>query len=166
MTHSYVTLLIHTWHDAYIRDPSHDSRAISHLCVWQIWRSHVAHMKDSCLTQEKSHVTHINAIMALSFVRVCHKYEGVTSHICMTHATHKKKSRDTHAYDSWAIFHLCVWHTWMSHDTHILDSCHTREEVTSHVWMQFLRHLSSVFVTRVRATWVSHVTHMNDSCHT
>jgi len=69
----------------------------------------------------------------------CHTYEGVMSHIWMSHVAHMNES--CHTYE-WVMSHI-----WTSHVTHMNESCHTYACVMSHIW-------------------TSHVTYMHESCLT
>jgi len=140
MTHSYVTWLIHIWHDAFICDMTHWIRDVTHnmsfsrgyavsmqlfLSQYLTWLNHMGHM------------THI----------------FVTWRIYMWHGLYVRDM--THVYVTWLIY-TC-------RDSHIRDMTHSYETKLMHTWHD------SLYVTWLTYTWhdlhVRDMTHIyvNDS---
>jgi len=105
MSHWYVTRLI-TRNGVY--DFAHGTCDVAHVCVTGTWRG-VCRIWMESFDTWRNHVTHMN--------KSCHTYEGVTSHIRMSHVTYINK---------------VVWHINESCHTHQqIMSCHTHQQITS-----------------------------------
>jgi len=106
----------------------------------RIRTNHVARMNESCHTREvrltctrtwcwMGHVTYMDDHVTY-MDESCHMYEGVMSHVWISHVTHIKCSWCAHTnVVLWVISRI-----WMRHVTHMNQSRHTHEWVTSHTW--------------------------------
>jgi len=101
------------------------------------------------------------------------QYEGVMSHIWVSHVTHTSESRLDDLIQR--LVRVYEWAIWMSHVTHLSESCHTYEWVKAWwphtttgacIWMSNMNESCRTFVWVMPHIWMSHVTHMNESCHT
>jgi len=124
--------------------------SLSHM-----WKSHVAHVNESCHTSEwKPH---------RSPATPCYEswYKRVMSRMWMS------------SWYKWVMSHM-----WMSPVTHVIynESCRTCEWVMSHMSFiaanksRFRHHLHDSLIDSrkcvISRMWMSHVTHVNESRHT
>jgi len=137
-------------------------KTCEYVCIiWHMWKQHVAHMNESCLTYEwvmshvcMNHVSHMTESW--------HTYECVKSHTCMRHDAQVQRHVTLlhQQYHAWV---RVTSHLWMRHVTHMNDSYHTYQWFMSHLWMRHITLMNRIsHVTHVH----SHVTHMNEPYHT
>jgi len=90
------------------------------------------------------HVTRVN--------ESCHMYEGVMSHIRLSHFTHEwvMSHMNLSRNESGHIAHIFMARMWMSHVTHENETCRTGEWVMVHMYMGHVNE--------------SRHTHVNESC--
>ena len=112
-------------------------------------------------------------------------YEGVMSHIWMSHDTYMtvwcdtdtsiwvlqleltdRRSHVTHMNESCHVYRLVMSHVWRSHVTHMNESWHIHDCVMyigTSVWMLRLEPTDKGVMSHI---WMSPVTYSNESCHT
>ena len=111
-----------------------------------IWVSHVAHMNESCRTNER-----VMSHMWMSYVahrnESCRTYECVMSHIWMSYVAHMNELCRTY---EWAMSHIYLTHKRVTHMQALAILCVLA--LMQKVWVR--PHI-----------WMSHVAHTNESCH-
>jgi len=147
------------------------------------WRSHVAHMEESCHTYEgvgwhiwrrHSHFC-LCLSVSISSIQCCIKYKGVMSHIWRSHVALMKES--CHRYTEGTPAVVCVYpvhpllhHIYMKESSHIYEGVMSQIEIRHSCSCPCLPHPSitaSYIYEGVKSRrWRSHVTHMEQSCHT
>jgi len=148
---------------------------MTHSHVWQtsrVWHNSIHMCVCVCVCECVRHDSLTSSGFRSAKNESCHTYNGVMSHIWMSHVTHMNESCHTH---EWVMSHIWmshVTHIWMSHVIHMNESCHTYEWVMSHIWMSRVTHhwphLGSdqrSFLSSVLHTLQHTVTHCNTYCN-
>ena len=154
-------------------------------CLWMsevnVWRSHVAYVKEACHTCVKayytcvrSYVWHTSHMCDIPWLRHICDVTCVKKHV--THMTpshmwrrHWHVTHVTESFHAWRI-HICIARKgahvtmWRSHVTYLKKAC------MSHMWRSHSTHDAYIFWSQEREhmshMWRSHVTHVKRSYHT
>jgi len=144
--------------------------------------SHVAHMNESCCTDEwvisymwMSHVAQMNNWCCFYSV-VRNSLAALREALCANHIAHVNEPCRTY---EWAMSHV-----WVSIVIHTNELYHTYEWVMSYIWMRHVTHMrmsvscreglsckdeeesrGRVYEWVMSHIWMNHVTHRNVSCH-